>query len=266
MKTGLTELIAQLFAIIVSAYAFRKKSVSVSGFVSMLVISAFFIWNDGIAALTVLFSMFASASLLTKYKHEYKSLLTDKVLKKHGARDAVQAICNLGVAFFCFILYTFSGEQAFLLALLCSVAASNADSWASEIGVLSTSNPVLITNFKTCKPGISGGITLYGTLAGITGSMFIATISILLQRSMRLDYLSIHLFILITLSGIAGLFIDSLLGATLQIIYRDINGEETENITLGQIKSRGIYWMNNDFVNFLSSFIVATGILLLSLL
>ena len=146
--------------------------------------------------------------------------------------------------------YTFSGEKAFLLAMLGSIAASNADSWASEIGVLSNSKPVLITNFKECKPGISGGITLSGTIAGIAGSIFIALISIFLQTNISLDESQIYLFILITLSGLAGLFIDSLLGATLQVIYKDDQGEETENITLSKSKSRGLKWINNDFVNF----------------
>jgi uncharacterized protein (TIGR00297 family) len=263
MRIDSTEIIAQLFAIAVSIYAFRKKSVSVSGLMSMLIISTTFIWNGGIAALTVLFSMFAGSSVLTKYKQEYKSFLTDKVLKKHGPRDAIQAICNLGVAFCCYILYTFTEEKTYLLALLCSVAASNADSWASEIGVLSKSKPILITNFKTCKPGISGGITLLGTFAGIVGSCFIAAISILLNNSISLNYSAIHLFTLITLSGIAGLLIDSILGATLQVVYKDDQGEETENSTVSQSKSRGLSWINNDFVNFLSSFLVALGIILL---
>lgn len=253
-----TEIIAQFFTIMVSIYAYRKKSVSVSGFASMLVIASFFIWNNGISTLAVLFSMFVSASLLTKYKYQYKSELTEKVLKKHGPRDAIQAICNLGVAFLCFVLYTFTHKQAFILALLCSVAASNADSWASEIGVLSKRKPVLITTFGECKPGISGGITLLGTLAGVAGSIFIAMISLLLNISSNLP--PIQLFVLISVSGVAGLFLDSLLGATLQVIYTDTDGYETENTRLAFKKSRGISWINNDLVNFISSFTVALTI------
>jgi uncharacterized protein (TIGR00297 family) len=258
-----TELFAQFFALTISIFAWRKRSVSLSGFISMLVISSFFIWNNGIAALLILFGMFASASLLTKYKTEYKSVLTDKVVKKHGPRDAVQALCNLGIAFFCFLFYTYNREEVWLLALLCSVASSNADSWASELGILSKKKPVLITNFKICKPGISGGITWFGSFAGIMGSIFIALLSLLLKEKMMIGYSIVHLFFLVSLAGIAGLFMDSLLGATLQIVYKDDKGEETENVPLGLNKSRGLRWINNDGVNFLSSMLVALTVYLL---
>jgi uncharacterized membrane protein len=45
---------------------------------------------------------------------------------------------------------------------------------------------VLLTNFKTCKPGISGGVTLLGTLTGIAGSVFIALLSVALKPMLNL--------------------------------------------------------------------------------
>ncbi len=257
MDSYFIEISLQLLAIVISVVALKKKTVSWSGFLCMVIISSFFIWNNGLAALVVLFSMFISSSMLTLYKHSVKVQYTEKVLRKNGPRDYVQAICNLGVAFSCFLFYIYSNDKGFLLALLCSVAASNADSWASEIGVLSKRKPVLITNFKICQPGISGGITLLGSLAGISGSIFIAIISVFLKSSIPLEIDSIDLFLWITISGISGLFLDSLLGATIQVIYRDANGIETENTIYGITKSRGLEWINNDFVNFITSFYTA---------
>ena len=256
------EIAASVFSLLVSTYSYWKKSVTISGFVSMIVVSCCLIWNNGLEVLTVMFIMFASSSLLTKFKQQYKSNVTDKVLKKHGPRDAIQAICNLGVGFICFVFYLFTKDSSFILALLCSVAASNADSWASEIGVLSNQKPRLITTLKPCEPGISGGITLLGTIAGIVGSVFIALISIGLVHSLTIDKIS--LFIIVSIAGIVGFMIDSILGATIQVIYKSENGFETENNELGKIKSRGVLGINNDAVNFLSSFIVALLVLLLS--
>jgi uncharacterized protein (TIGR00297 family) len=253
---------AQIFALIVSVFSLKKKSVSISGFACMLVISSIFIWNNGLGALIVLFSMFLSSSLITKYKHEFKAQLTDKVLKKSGPRDAIQAISNLGMASLCFVLYCFSKESVYLLAMACSVAASNADSWASEIGVLSKSKPVLITNFKECKPGISGGVTWLGTIAGLFGSMFIALITCLLKNEIGIDLEFLYLFLIVSVFGFIGIFVDSLLGATVQIIYTDNVGDETENNQNAIIKSRGVEWINNDMVNFLTTLIIAILVLI----
>lgn len=248
-----TEIFAQLFAILVAVFSWRKKSVSVSGFLSMLVVSSFFIWNNGIAPLAILFAMFASASLLTRYKQSYKEVLTGSVLKKNGPRDFVQALSNLGIAFFGFVCYLVLKEEVWLLALLASVAASNADSWASEIGVLSKKDPVMITTFKACKPGLSGGVTWLGTFAGICGSVFIALLSLWLKPAMGINMEPIRLFMLISLSGITGLLLDSILGASLQLTYKNVKGEETENPEAGVSRGRGVRWVNNDLVNFFSS-------------
>ncbi len=193
-----TEIIAQVFALGISVFSLWKRSVTVSGFLSMLLISAVFIWNQGMVFLILLFAMYASASLWTRYRHAYKSTLLEPVVKKHGPRDAVQALCNLGVAFFCFLFYLHTREQVYLLALMGSVASSNADSWASELGVLSKQKPVLITTFKPCPVGISGGITWLGTFAGIAGSFFIAGLAWLLAVSTLNSFSGIVLFLIIS--------------------------------------------------------------------
>lgn len=253
----ITILFFQVIALFISVYAYKRESVSISGFISMILISSIFIWNNGLLYLIVLFSMFLSSSLISKYKKEFKTKLTEKVLKKHGPRDMVQAFSNLGVAFICFLIYVFTKNEVYIIALYCSVATSNADSWASEIGVLSTSKPVLITNFKKCKPGISGGITLLGTFSGVLGSIFIALIAVIIHDISDLNINKTQLFLLISLSGIFGFILDSILGATIQIVYINEQNEETENLAFGKIKSRGIQLVNNDMINFISSVFVA---------
>ena len=257
------ELLAQFFAICISIYALKKRSVSRSGFTAMLLIATFFIWNNGIAMLTILFSMFLSSSLLTKYKNQVKSTITQGVIKKHGPRDAIQAVANLGVAGLCFVIYTFTNDASFILGAICSVATSNADSWASEIGVLSKKAPVMITTFKPCKAGISGGVTKLGTLGGIGGSVFIALVTSLLYNHLPLQISRQNIFFIVSISGIAGLLLDSVLGATIQVIYQNQDGDETESATSSTKVIRGIKGINNDMVNFLSSGLIAMGIIIL---
>ena len=61
-------------------------------------------------------------------------------------------------------------------------AAVSADTFSSELGILSKSKPRLLTswNFRQVPPGTNGGVTLAGTLAGFAGAFVIALTSVIL--------------------------------------------------------------------------------------
>ena len=58
-------------------------------------------------------------------------------------------------------------------------AAVAADTFSSELGILSTRKPRLITSpsFREVPPGTNGGVTVIGILAGFLGSLTIALTS-----------------------------------------------------------------------------------------
>ena len=64
-------------------------------------------------------------------------------------------------------------------------------------------------------------------------------------------------FACVAWAGFLGSLIDSLLGASLQLQYRDLQtGDLTERVEInGRFtrQVRGLPWMNNDVVNFLAS-------------
>jgi len=235
-------------------YSFRRKSVSSSGLAALILISFSLIWLDQIALLLVLFYMFASSSLLSALQKKKKQEM-EKVLSKSGPRDYVQALANLGVATAFILLHSCAGEPIWMVAAIGSVAAGNSDSWASEIGALSKQSPVSILGFRPLAPGISGGITGLGTLAGLLGSLFIAGASVLTVHWMdtMMNAPAFLVFLAASLAGFLGMLFDSLLGALFQALYQDpFTLELTENAQ-GNRLMKGLPWMNNDMVNFLST-------------
>jgi uncharacterized membrane protein len=125
--------------------------------------------------------------------------------------------------------------------------------------------PRLLTNGRTVPTGTSGGVTLFGTFVALCGALFISILAFLLE-AMASGISSRGSFILIsyptiwvgTIGGLAGALFDSILGATLQAIYYcDVDQKETESAVhrCGNPTRliRGWAWLDNDWVNFLSS-------------
>jgi uncharacterized protein (TIGR00297 family) len=152
------------------------------------------------------------------------------------------------------------------LGFAASLAAVNADTWATELGVLNPTAPRMITNWKKrVEKGTSGGISLFGTLASLFGAAVIAIPAALFAGDWSL-------LLLISVAGLAGSLFDSLLGATVQAMYYCPTDEkETEKHPLHTcgtktIHIRGWEWLNNDWVNFACGAfgsLIALGILLL---
>lgn len=252
------KIIAQVFSFFVGFVSYNKKSVSLSGLLALVIISSLFIWLNQIALLFVVFFMYASSSFLTKFKNERKKDF-ETVVAKTGPRDYIQALANLGVASGLMVLYSFFQSELLLAAFIGSVSAANADSWASEIGGLSKSQPVMITTFKPIKKGISGGVTGAGMLGGVLGSFFISISAIALIKFLDHSIENLTLiFFSAFLAGIFGFILDSYFGALTQALYRNLENQQlTENPKGNSVLVRGFEWINNDTVNLLTTLISA---------
>jgi uncharacterized protein (TIGR00297 family) len=240
------------FSVSVGLFAFQKKSISKTGLATLLLICGLFIGLQQIRFLIVLFSMFASSSILSKIKKAEKAGM-ENVIGKSTARNATQALANLGIAVVAFSCYYLLKDPAFVYAFLGSVAASNADTWASEIGSISKQDPVMITTFKKVEKGISGGVTLLGSFGGIAGAAFISLIGVLVINE---HAALLKLFLISFISGVAGFMFDSYIGALFQATYKS---EDSGKLT--EVKSsklvKGVAWLNNDGVNLLTTLVGA---------
>jgi uncharacterized membrane protein len=58
-----------------------------------------------------------------------------------------------------------------------AMAAVNADTWATELGIFNPLPPRLITTGKTVERGTSGGVTPLGYLAALGGSALIGLLA-----------------------------------------------------------------------------------------
>ena len=136
------------------------------------------------------------------------------------------------------------------VAALAALAASAADTWATEIGTLFGGAPRSLLTLRRVPPGTSGAVSVAGTLAMVAGALFIASAA---QAFSLIDDLAV-----VAIAGTAGAITDSLLGATLQERrWCDDCDRATErrvhDCGAGTRLAGGRAWMDNDVVNLLAT-------------
>jgi uncharacterized protein (TIGR00297 family) len=247
-------LLGLLFALIIAFLAYRARSLSRSGAYAAILVGTLIFGLGGWQWAVILLTFFISSSALTRLFGKRKAALREK-FEKGGQRDAAQVLANGAVASLFAGLHFFFHAAAWpWLAFAASMAAVNADTWATELGVLNPVPPLLITNGKSVGRGTSGAISFYGMLSALAGAALVAILAAVLNPYNNSSSIT-NYFLLITLAGITGALFDSLLGATVQAIYRcpqcdketerhpiHICGAETTQL-------RGWMWLNNDMVN-----------------
>jgi uncharacterized protein (TIGR00297 family) len=198
----------------------------------------------------LLLTFFITSSGLSRLFKRRKKGLDEKFSKGHE-RDAGQVLGNGGLATaFVVVHFLFPGSTLGWVGFAAALAAVNADTWATELGVLNPTPPRLITDMrKRVEKGTSGGISLFGTFASLLGALVIALPAAVFAG----DWLLVPL---ITFAGLAGSLFDSLLGATVQAMYYcPTDQKETEKHPLHTcgaqtVHLRGWRWLDNDRVNF----------------
>jgi uncharacterized protein (TIGR00297 family) len=252
---------------LIGGLAYRRGSLSRGGWLGAIITGTLTFGFGGWTWGLTLIAFFVTSSALSHFRQAQKLLLAGEKFEKGSRRDLLQTLANGGAGALLALIYALGGEPTALLALFGGIMATvTADTWATELGVLSPHPPRLITTGRFVEPGISGGISAYGLAASIGGALTIGIATALLyflERGVWLAALPAALL----LGGVVGSLADSLLGATVQAIYRAPSGDETERAVAltgePHIPLRGWRGMNNDGVNFVSSLIggaVATAI------
>jgi uncharacterized protein (TIGR00297 family) len=269
-------LLGVLVSGVIGVLAYRRGSLAVSGVFGAMIDGTLIFGLGGWAWGLTLITFFVSSSLLSHYKESLKTDLAEKFAKGHR-RDLGQTLANGGAAALMAFAYALWGDAALLAAFVGALATVNADTWATELGVLNPTPPRLITNGEIVEVGTSGGVSWLGTAASAAGALVIGLamwtflwLGDLLGggRPTLLLWWTVPAALV---GGMTGSLVDSLLGASVQAIYYcPTCGKETEKQLHGcgtvTRHQRGWRWLNNDVVNFISSLagaLAAVGVFLI---
>ena len=236
--------------IFLSLLSYKAKFLSFSGLIAALSIGSIIIATSE-NWLYPLILFFTLSSILTRINAFFKK--TKK--SESNPRTASQVLSNGAVALLSAGGYLLYPDPALIILFLGSIAAATSDTWSTEIGAFSRTQPRLLTNIQKVERGTSGGVTILGIVGGIIGSAALAVSGLFIFNgecgTLYLESGIIFVFI----GGIAGNLFDSLLGTTLQSKNRCIVCEKIteEKLHCGKptIHSSGSPLLNNDSVNFL---------------
>ena len=260
-----------------SYHGIRKKSLDTSGAIAASVVGfASFACSYRMGLILILF--YYVSSKLTHFREDVKAKL-EEGHQQGGQRNFLQVFASSLLATIVACLYfCYCGEDSYISfsskgtstlpaylwsAYVAHYACCTADTWASELGVLSTSKPRLITTLREVPSGTNGGISLLGTAASVAGGFFIGLIFWFIPIVFWYDYtlyLQYPMVIVSTICGLLGSMIDSLLGATVQATYysnerKCIVKKKTDSKDSSIVLVSGYDFITNEFVNFLSTLI-----------
>jgi len=182
----------------------RLRWLTPSGQLAAAVVGLAVALGSGWFGLGLLFAFFVTSSALGRYRAGAKPVRTEP-----EGRSAPQVLANGGVAAALSVLTLAGWTHGAQYALVGAVAAAAADTWATEIGSVGSWPAWSVIDGSRVPAGRSGAVSLPGTAAAVAGAAAIGTVAAVLSGTPGWIPLGV-------LAGTAGMFADSLLGATLE--------------------------------------------------
>lgn len=239
--------IALVLAAVFALTAFLLNWLTLDGAISAaifgIIIYGLGDWPAALLGLT----FFVTASLLSSDTESMEEKLSIKF-----RRNGNQVWAN-GFWFALWVMLWFiTKEYIFMATAAASIAAANADTWATEVGNKFKGKTILINNFEEVQKGTDGGVSLLGSVAALAGAALIALVFWTTNVDKSFTY---PLFVL--MAGFSGSFIDSFLGAKYQ--GRRIN-------LIPYARPERAVLLDNNMVNWLSIGFSSTIMLILILI
>lgn len=250
-----------LSILLLVARAKKHNSLTDLGIVAAIATATVHSVHPWSVCLVLLFAFYLSGTKFTKYKHEIKKGLTVSSESGEGPRNHVQVLANSLIASILIVLHLLFERDYLFIGIVANYVAVCADTWSSELGILSKGQPILITTLRPCPKGTNGGVSPLGLAVALAGGIYIGSIAVLFSPAFFSSW-SIGARVVFVLSaGLFGLFgsvVDSLLGAVLQKsvvnkqgkIIETANGGKLSNNSSGKTYSGNLDILSNNQVNF----------------
>lgn len=240
---------------LLAVFAFLRKTLTPTGAAAAYILGVIVLWTLHFGGLLLLAIFFVGANVVGRVSRRINRNTKgeDTIIKKGSTRDHMQVLANGLMAIIGGLIWYYTSNISALVMFGAAVAEATSDTFAGEIGRLSKQNPISIWTLQPVPKGLSGGVTVLGTVAAFISSLFIAFCWAVFFDVQR----PIACASIICLTGFVGCIIDSYLGACAQAHYLDpetgipTEHEEKNGKKLDLI--RGIRWIDNDMVNLMSN-------------
>jgi uncharacterized protein (TIGR00297 family) len=234
-----------LFLVLLGWWVMHKKWLDQSGWWAALWVASVLWMSGGWKALSAPVFLLVAGSVAGRI---FRSGHTSE------KRTAQQVFSNGWIGVVLYMLYGITGNDSWQVLAWCSFAISVCDTVSSEVGTAVRGKTYNIANFKAMQPGLSGGISWAGTAGGLVAVLLLAVCLHFL-----LPVTNIQLVWLLA-TGMAGMLVDSVLGSKWQALWKQGSGfTETSADGSEAALVKGLSWLDNHWVNFLSNAITMVG-------
>ena len=252
-----------LLSLPVIGFAVKKRALTTLGVIGAVFMDILISLSFGNFGFVVLISFFLGSIIVDKIKIRAKG--RDEA-KKGDTRDLIQVIANGFVGTVMAICFVFSrGNVAFAVGFVASFAEAFGDTVASGIGAFS-GRVYDVFRFKRSENGLSGGMSVIGTLSALAGCFIIGFIAFFVSGGS----FGLYEVLIVGVAAFLGVIFDSFLGSLFQVKYICQNcgtvTEKTEHCGVTTSKYSGFTPIDNDIVNFASGLFSAAVAIVASLL
>ena len=191
-----------------AALAMRSRSIDVMGAISAVLIGTIITASYGLQAFALMAGFFLVGSTVTKLGYAKKAKM-GIAQEKGGARGWRNAFANGGIPALLTLFGLLSIGEArveYLIAYAAAVATAAADTCSSEIGKAYGKRTFLITTLRPVPAGTEGAVSVEGTLGGLFGALFIASLGVLT------GLFDSEVALIVALAGFLGALAESVVG------------------------------------------------------
>lgn len=218
------------------------RGVSASGAAAGALICFLLFITAGPVAVASLTTVFMLAWLTTLFGYSRKVRLG--TAERRGGRTAFQVVANLGVATVCALAAVLFKSTLLLVASAAALAEAAADTVSSELGQAYSQSARLITSWRQVPAGTDGGLTFWGTLAGVAAGTLVSGVFA------SGGLISKTGFAVAASAAVAGMFADSYLGARFEQGGKlNNNAVNCLSTFLAALLAAALWWIVSAFSN-----------------